>query len=72
MMVVAELGVLLEVARHLQNAQTPYGVDIIFFDVEDYGQPNGGLTGSSGDFWCLGSQYWARNQIAPPYTAEIW
>ncbi len=65
------VGVLLEVARHLQNAITTHGVDIIFFDVEDYGRPSGGLTGAGNEYWCLGSQYWARNQPSPKYKAEF-
>lgn len=64
------VGILLEIARHLSNAQTTHGVDIIFFDVEDYGQPSGGVTQQSSDTWCLGSQYWARNIHVPDYNAK--
>ncbi len=34
------VGILMEVARHLSTSQPELGVDIIFFDVEDYGQPS--------------------------------
>ena len=53
------VGVLLEVARQLQLKKPEIGVDIIFFDAEDYGEPQNERTG--GDWWCLGSQYWAKN-----------
>lgn len=65
------VGVLLEIARHLNGAQTSHGVDIIFFDVEDYGQPSGSLTQEGSDTWCLGSQYWARNLHDPNYDADF-
>ena len=60
------VGVLLEVARHLQ-ASLPYvGVDIIFFDAEDWGVSRAGS-----DTYCLGSQYWSRNTHVPAYTARF-
>jgi hypothetical protein len=65
------VGILLEVSRHLQNADITHGVDIIFFDVEDYGQPSGGLTQEGSDTWCLGSQFWARNLHDPSYNAAF-
>jgi len=33
------VGILIEVARQLSIAKPDLGVDIIFFDIEDYGQP---------------------------------
>lgn len=51
------VGVLLEISRHLTTLPENMGVDIIFFDAEDYGDPNPGNTYS----WALGSQYWSRN-----------
>jgi hypothetical protein len=66
------VGVLLEIAR--QTGRTPVrgaGVDIIFFDAEDYGVPefekSSGYTPNS---WCLGSQFWAKNPHKPGYRAE--
>lgn len=49
------VAVLLEIARHLKQKQTPLGVDIVFFDGED--------AGSSGDMnsWAQGSAYYAQN-----------
>ncbi|MCB9282959.1 MAG: M28 family peptidase [Lewinellaceae bacterium] len=59
------VGILLEVARLLQaNPIDPlnFGVDIVFFDAEDYGH-----SGSNEyDTYCLGSQYWAKN----PHTGN--
>ena len=55
------VGVLLEVARVLQTQSPEVGVDIIFFDAEDYGTPAFAKSEPSGDWWCLGSQYWAKN-----------
>lgn len=51
------VAVLLEVARQLQQAPIDFGVDIVFFDVEDYGEDNGNDMNS----WGMGAQHWARN-----------
>ncbi len=66
------VGVLLEVARLLRadTAKLNIGVDIIFFDSEDYGQKEGTkATDYKPDTWCLGSQYWAKNKHTPSYIA---
>lgn len=63
------VGVLMEVARQLGKAQTlPVGVDIIFFDLEDYGVPD--WEKDVKDSWCLGSQYWAKHPHKAGYTAD--
>ena len=59
------VGVLLEMARLMGKNAPTVGVDIIFFDSEDYGKPEGGE-----DSWCLGTQYWAQHPHAPGYTAR--
>jgi Zn-dependent M28 family amino/carboxypeptidase len=65
------VGILLEVARQLTIQNPNIGVDIIFFDAEDYGEPSSGMiTQYNGDSWCLGSQYWAKNPHKPNYKAE--
>lgn len=66
------VGVLLEIARQLGKQATHVGVDIIFFDAEDYGQPDF-HTGESAvkDSWALGSQYWARRPHKPGYRARF-
>lgn len=63
------VGVLMEVARQLGKQQhLPVGVDIIFFDLEDYGVPE--WERDVKDSWCLGSQYWAKNPHKAGYTAN--
>ena len=54
------VGVLIELARLLQNADLPIGVDIVFFDLEDWGTPEFHIGPSSEHSYCLGSQYWAE------------
>lgn len=63
------VGVLLEIARQLGQTAPEVGVDIIFFDAEDYGAPET-FSGNSEDSWCLGSQYWARNPHKSGYKAD--
>lgn len=54
-------GVMLEIARLLSTHQPRIGVDIILFDLEDYGPPEDAQTEGKNEHWGLGSQYWARN-----------
>lgn len=66
------VGALLEIARLLQmdTAKLSIGVDIIFFDSEDYGQrQDEKTTAYQENTWCLGSQYWAKNKHTPTYSA---
>jgi Zn-dependent M28 family amino/carboxypeptidase len=60
------VAVLLELARLLQQHQPEIGVDIVFFDAEDYGEPSFASSNKQ-DTWCLGSQYWGNN---PHYTIK--
>jgi Zn-dependent M28 family amino/carboxypeptidase len=64
------VGVLLEVARQLNLNKPPLGIDIILFDVEDYGPPQDETTGNSEEFWGQGSQYWAKNPHKTDYFAK--
>lgn len=64
------VGVLMEVARQLTIVKPNIGVDIIFFDAEDYGQPSSGMVESNSETWCLGSQYWSKNPHKEGYTAK--
>ncbi len=64
------VGVLLEVARCLKNDTLPIGIDIIFFDAEDYGIPDHLDVQWKPDTWCLGSQYWSKNPHTPNYYAQ--
>jgi len=63
------VGVLLEMARQIGAKRPEIGVDIIFFDAEDYGIPV-----FENDFsehtYCLGSQFWVKNPHVPKYRAE--
>ncbi len=63
------VGVLLEVARVLHEAQNKpdLGVDIVFFDAEDWGKSSESSDPFGG--FCLGSRYWADNRHVPNYTA---
>jgi len=67
------VGVLMEVARLLQSQPLPQnlGVDIIFFDLEDYGPHNDERTAGDDDMWALGSQHWARNPHKTGYKAQF-
>ena len=57
------VGVMLEVARLLQNDTTlAIGVDLVCFDAEDYGTPQWAEKNEdSENTWALGAQYWAKN-----------
>lgn len=58
------VGVLLEVARLINLQQPELGIDLIFFDAEDWGSSD------VADSWCLGAQYWSRNPHVPNYNAR--
>lgn len=63
------VGVLLELARTIQQAgiKPEVGIDLIFFDAEDWG--NSDLARDEYGGFCLGSQYWAANKHKPGYSA---
>ncbi len=65
------VGVLLEMARLMGKNQPTVGVDILFVDSEDYGQPESVGGESSENSWCLGTQYWAKNPHVAGYTARF-
>ncbi|GAB3198522.1 M28 family peptidase [Pontibacter aydingkolensis] len=66
------VGVLLEIARiiHTSEQKPEIGVDMIFFDGEDYGQPDDSDLPYQDNTWCLGSQYWSKNKHVPNYRAN--
>jgi Zn-dependent M28 family amino/carboxypeptidase len=64
------VGVLLEIARQIQKSQPNIGIDIIFFDAEDYGQPAHINLPEKQHTWALGSQYWGKNPHTPNYRAQ--
>lgn len=61
------VGVLIEVARQLSQSNPNVGVDIILFDLEDYGQPETVMQQQKEHTYCLGSQYWAKNKHKDNY-----
>lgn len=60
------VGVLLEIARQIEITKPNVGIDIIFFDAEDY-VDNSGKT----EDYCLGSLYWAQNLHKIGYSASF-
>jgi hypothetical protein len=67
-------GILLEIARQLGEKQSlNVGVDIIFFDAEDYGIPvfDRNQYNTVDDSYCLGSMFWAKNPHTPGYKAKF-
>lgn len=67
------VGVLLEIARLLSLSPTELGIDIIFFDAEDYGTHNADDDPSRETMdhsWALGSQYWSRRPHKSNYNAR--
>ncbi len=63
------VGVLMEIARLISETQPNVGVDIIFFDAEDYGNHRFSDRPDE-DNWALGSQHWARNPHRLDYDAR--
>lgn len=54
------VAVLLEVARAIKQQPLDIGVDILLFDLEDYGEHNAELFPDSLNPYCIGSEYFAR------------
>lgn len=69
-------GVLLEIARNISaNKKPEVGVDLIFFDGEDWGEKESdrskiSLPDGYESWWCLGSQYWAKHKHRKNYSAH--
>lgn len=63
------VGALLEIARLIGFKAPAVGVDVIFFDAEDYGTPEF-VNDYTPDTWCLGTQFWAKRPHVQNYTAE--
>ena len=62
---------LLEIARQVGINPPAVGIDIIFFDMEDWGPPVFPTTNKHYGDWCMGSNYWAKNPHIPNYTARF-
>lgn len=65
------VGVLLEIARQLQQNPVEIGIDIIFFDMEDWGQAEFDKNHIAGEWWCVGSRYWSENPHVAGYKADF-
>lgn len=69
------VGVLMECARcfHHQPLSDKIGVDIVFFDLEDYGPRQDQAEQYYDDrrnYWALGSQFWSAQPHVPGYKAN--
>jgi len=64
------VGVLMEIARQIQLQPIEIGIDIVLFDLEDYGQPHESDIPRVEDSWALGAQYWSKNPHIPGYRAR--
>lgn len=64
------VGALLEIARQVGQKDPGIGIDIIFFDAEDYGTPEF-VKEYKQDTWCLGTQFWTKNPHVPGYHADF-
>jgi len=63
------VGILMEAARLFSLKQPAVGVDIVLFDLEDYGPPQDESQGDD-KWWGLGSQYWSQNPHKQGYSAR--
>ena len=59
------VAVLLAIAKAIQGQNFPFGIDLAFWDAEDWGTP------SNEESYCLGSQYWAKNPVPANYKAKF-
>ncbi|MEM7036091.1 MAG: M28 family peptidase [Bacteroidota bacterium] len=58
-------GVILELARQIQQKAPEIGVDFMLWDAEDYGAY------SKDNSWCEGSRYWTKNQHVANYRPKF-
>lgn len=55
------VGIILSILDNLKKNKSSMGIDIVFFDIEDYGEPVNSEFLPMEHSWCLGSQYWGKN-----------
>ncbi|MGH1362258.1 MAG: M28 family peptidase [Calditrichia bacterium] len=55
------VAVLLEMARILKDNPPDFGVDIVFFDLEDLGDSGAALKSDTLNPFCIGSEYFVKN-----------
>ena len=65
------VGVILELARQLGMKDAVMGVDLILFDLEDWGAPDWAQSKLADGGWALGSKYWASRPHVPGYQAQF-
>ena len=65
------VGVMMELARQLGQKNAAVGVDLILFDLEDWGAPDWEQSKLSDGGWALGSKYWASRPHIPGYQAQF-
>lgn len=63
-------AVLLEIARQINQKEPDIGVEIILFDGEDYGAPQGKQKRGQDNGYCLGSEQWAKSINSNKYFAD--
>lgn len=64
------VGIMVELARQFQKQMPEIGVDLICFDMEDYGTPDWYEGEHDDKSWCLGSQYWSHTPHTAGYNAR--
>ena len=67
------VGVMLELARIIQQDSIGFGIDFICFDAEDWGLPQWeeNYEGNSDETWALGAQYWSLHPHREAYKANF-
>ena len=65
------VGVLLEMARQFHLHHPNVGIDIVFFDLEDWGPPAYLHLQGKENSWALGAQYWAKQAKASGYSSTF-
>jgi glutaminyl-peptide cyclotransferase len=65
------VGVLLEIARVLNENPIKIGVDIVLFDAEDQGESSTPTRPYRKETWCIGSQYWSKTPHKIGYKANF-
>ena len=65
------VGVILELARQLGQQKAEIGVDLILFDLEDWGAPDWAQSTLVDGGWALGSKYWSSRPHIPGYQAQF-
>lgn len=64
------VGIIMELARLMADNQPSVGVDLILFDVEDWGAPHGQASDVDDGGWILGSRYWSEHPHSKDYKAR--